>query len=342
VKAGPGRGLDLVERPQPQPGPDEVLVSVTHAAICGTDLHIYDWDPWAQATLSPPVTLGHEFVGTVVARGANVHDIELGTRVAGEGHITCGRCRNCRSGHPHLCRNTVGIGIQTDGGFADFVVIPGSNAYAIPDTVPDQIAAILDPLGNAVHTCLSFDLVGEDVLITGAGPIGQMAAAVCRHVGAHHVVVTDVDPSRLATAREMGASRAIEAGTESLRAVMAELDMKEGFDVALEMSGSPLAIHDILNVANHGAKVGLLGLFKNPAEVDLNQAIFKSLTIKGIYGREMFDTWYKAVALLDSGLDISPVISHRLPLEEYEHAFETMIAGDANKVVLTIGPVAVP
>ena len=327
-----------MERPDPTPGPEEVLIKVTHAAICGTDLHIYDWDPWAQATVSPPVILGHEFVGTVQALGAGVDDIELGTRVAGEGHITCGHCRNCRSGDGHLCRETIGIGIHTDGGFADLVVIPSSNAYAIPDNVPDEIAAILDPLGNAVHTSLSFDLVGEDVLITGAGPIGQMAAAICRHVGARHVVITDLDEGRLATARQMGASRAVAVGTDSLREVMTDLGMKEGFDVALEMSGSADAVHDILNVTNHGAKVGLLGLFRSPAHVDLNQAIFKSLTIKGIYGREMFDTWYKAVAMLDSGLDISPVISHRLPLEDFETAFELMLSGDANKVILKIAP----
>ncbi|MFW2380135.1 MAG: L-threonine 3-dehydrogenase [Acidimicrobiales bacterium] len=336
VKTGPTRGLQLLDRPRPEPGPDEVLVKVTQAAICGTDLHIYQWDQWAQDTLRPPVILGHEFVGTVESLGEGVDDIELGSRVAGEGHITCGHCRNCRSGDGHLCRNTIGIGIQTDGGFADFVVIPASNAYPIPDTVPDEIAAILDPLGNAVHTTLSFDLVGEDVLITGAGPIGQMAAAICRHVGARHVVVTDIDAHRLDTALQMGASRAVDAGTGSLRTVMAELGMKEGFDVAFEMSGSPHAVHDILNVANHGAKVGLLGVFTAPAEIDLNKAIFKSLTLKGIYGREMFDTWYKAVAMLDSGLDISPVISHRIALEDYTEAFELMIAGEANKVILDI------
>jgi threonine 3-dehydrogenase len=326
----------LVDVPQPAPGPEEVLIRVTHAAICGTDLHIYNWDAWAQATVSPPVILGHEFVGTVEAVGAGVDDIDVGTRVAGEGHITCGHCRNCRSGDGHLCRETIGVGIQTDGAFADFVVIPASNAYPIPAAVSDEIAAILDPLGNAVHTSLSFDLVGEDVLITGAGPIGQMAAAICRHVGARHVVVTDVDQGRLNIARQMGASKAIAAGTDSLRGVMADLGMKEGFDVALEMSGNPAALHDILNVTNHGAKVGLLGVYKEPAEVDLNQAIFKSLTIKGIYGREMFETWYKAVAMLDSGLDISPVISHRLSLEEYETAFEHMLAGRANKVIFEI------
>ena len=250
----------------------------------------------------------------------------------------CGHCRNCRSGQGHLCRNTIGVGIQTDGGFADFVVIPATNAYPIPDHVPDEIAAILDPLGNAVHTCLSFDLAGEDVLITGAGPIGQMAAAICRHVGARHVVISDIDPDRLTTAAQMGATLAVDAGSESLRAAMSELDMTEGFDIALEMSGSPSAVQDILDVANHGAKVGLLGVFSDHADIDLNQAIFKSLTIKGIYGREMFDTWYKAVAMLSSGLDISAVISHRLKLEDYEQAFDALGSGTANKVVLEIKP----
>jgi threonine 3-dehydrogenase len=326
----------LVDVPQPAPGREDVLIRVTHAAICGTDLHIYNWDPWAQATVSPPMILGHEFVGTVEAVGTGVDDIDVGTRVAGEGHITCGHCRNCRSGDGHLCRETIGVGIQADGAFADFVVIPASNAYPIPAAVSDEIAAILDPLGNAVHSSLSFDLVGEDVLITGAGPIGQMAAAICRHVGARHVVVTDIDEGRLDIARQMGASKAITAGTDSLLRVMADLGMKEGFDVALEMSGNPAALRDILNVTNHGAKVGLLGVYKEPANVDLNQAIFKSLTIKGIYGREMFETWYKAVAMLDSGLDMSPVISHRLSLEDFETAFEHMLAGRANKVIFEI------
>ncbi len=337
TKTTAAAGLELVDKPRPTPGPADILIRVTKAAICGTDLHIYQWDRWAQQTVTPPVTLGHEFVGVVEEVGESVTTIEVGMRVAGEGHLICGHCRNCRSGDGHLCRNTIGVGIQTDGGFADFVVIPASNAYALPDSVSDDVAAILDPLGNAVHTALSFDLVGEDVLITGAGPIGQMAAAVCRKVGARHVVVTDIDDLRLATASEMGASMAIQAGEVPLRAAMAELGMKEGFDVALEMSGSAAALTDILSTTNHGAKVGLLGVFAESALVDLNQAIFKSLTIKGVYGREMFETWYKAVALLNSGLNVAPVVSHHVPLEDYEQAFELMIAGEANKVVLEIG-----
>ncbi len=336
VKARPEPGLVLDDVPRPQPGPADVLIKVTHAAICGTDLHIYNWDDWARENMNPPVVVGHEFVGVVEEIGAQVDDIEPGTRVAGEGHIVCGHCRNCRAGDGHLCRSTIGVGIQRDGGFAEYVVIPARNAYPIPDSVPDRIAAILDPLGNAVHTALSFDLVGEDVLITGAGPIGQMACAVCRHAGARHIVITDVEEGRLATAREMGATRAVVAGSASVRAAMDDLGMTEGFDIALEMSGSPHAVSDILRHANHGAKVALLGLFAHPAEIDLNQAILKGLTIKGIYGREMFDTWYKAVAMLNSGLNIDPIISHHFALDDFEEAFETLLAGDASKVILDI------
>ncbi len=342
VKARPGPGLELRDIDPPEVGPNDVLIDVTHAAICGTDLHIYEWDEWASETIVPPTTIGHEFVGTVAAVGDQIAaeraGMAIGARVAGEGHIVCGNCRNCRAGAGHLCRNTIGIGIHRDGGFADQVVIPASNVYPIPDSVSDEIAAILDPLGNAVHTALSFELVGEDILITGAGPIGQMAAAICRHAGARHIVVSDPRPSRLAVADRMGASRAVEPGERSLRATMAELGMTEGFDIALEMSGSGDALHDIVATVNHGAKVGLLGLFREMPEVDLNQIIFKSITVLGIYGREMFDTWYKAVAMLDSGLDVTPVISHRFPLDQYEAAFEALASGEASKVILDIRP----
>lgn len=336
MKTTAGPGLSLLEVPEPKPGPNEVAIEISHAGICGTDLHIHDWDEWAAATVTPPVVVGHEFVGRVVEVGDQVTSLDVGTRVAGEGHITCGRCRNCRAGDGHLCRNTVGVGIHRDGGFAERVVIPASNAYPVPPHVSDEVAAILDPLGNAVHTALSFDLVGEDVLITGAGPIGQMAAAIARHAGARHIVITDVKPSRLETARSMGADRAVEPGEESLRSVMAELDIVEGFDIALEMSGSEKAVADILSVINHGGHIGLLGLFSEPSTVDLNEAIFKGLSIKGIYGREMFDTWYKATAMLESGLDVSPVISHRFALDQYEAAFETLRSGEASKVILEI------
>jgi len=336
VKTRPERGLVLADVPKPEPGAADVLIRVTHAAICGTDLHIYEWNDWAQETMHPPVVVGHEFVGVVEAVGTQVDGIEPGTRVAGEGHVVCGRCRNCRAGHGHLCRATIGVGIQRDGAFADYVVIPARNAYPIPDSVPDRIAAILDPLGNAVHTALSFDLVGEDVLITGAGPIGQMAAAVCHHAGARHIVITDVEEARLVTARRMGATLGVLAGADSVRAAMADLGMTEGFDVALEMSGSPYALGDILTLANNGAKVALLGLFDHAIDVDVNQAILKGLTIKGIYGRELFETWYKAVAMLDSGLDVEPIISRQVPLEDYEEAFAALFAGDASKVILDL------
>jgi len=341
VKSSAEPGLVLEERPRPQPAPHDVLIAVSHAAICGTDLHIHEWNEWARETMTPPTIIGHEFVGTIVELGdqVDVDEVELavGMRVAGEGHIVCGHCRNCRAGDGHLCRNTLGVGIHRDGAFAEFVSIPAVNAYPVPDTVPDEIAAILDPLGNAVHTTLSFDLVGEDVLITGAGPIGQMSAAIARHAGARHIVVTDLDPMRLKTAERMGATRAIPAGREALRNAMDELEMVEGFDVALEMSGSPAALADIVEFVNHGAKIALLGLFDASIDVDVNQVILKGLTVKGIYGREMFETWYKAVAMLNSGLDVSPVISRHHDLDDYEAAFDSLFAGEANKIVLDIG-----
>ncbi len=336
VKTERAPGLSLVDVDEPEVGPADVLIEVTHAAICGTDLHIYQWDEWAQETLQPPVTIGHEFMGKVVATGEMVTDIVIGQRVAGEGHIICGKCRNCRSGDGHLCRGTKGVGIHRNGGFAERVVIPAENAYPVPDSITDEVAAVLDPLGNAVHSALSFDLVGEDVLITGAGPIGQMAAAVCRHAGARHVVITDVKQSRLATAVQMGATRGVLAGEENLREAMDELGMTEGFDIALEMSGSPHALNDVVSVINHGGKIGLLGLFSSDATIDVNQVIFKGLSIKGIYGREMFDTWYKATAMLNSGLDVTPLISHRFPIADYEQAFEALAAGEASKILLQI------
>lgn len=336
VKSEPGPGLVLTEVEAPTPGPNEVLVAVTHAAICGTDLHIEQWDSWAAENVATPVTLGHEFVGRVVGIGSQVETVDVGDRVVGEGHITCGRCRNCRAGAGHLCRNTVSVGIQRDGGFADLVVIPATNAYVVPDGIDDEVAAILDPLGNAVHTALSFDLVGEDVLVTGAGPIGQMAVAIARQAGARHIVITDVSDDRLKLAHQMGADRAVRAGVESVRSAMDELEIVEGFDVALEMSGHPNAIEDIFATINHGGKVALLGLYGGPANVDLNIAILKGLTIKGIYGRKMFETWYKATSMLGSGLNVAPVISHRLPLEKYQQAFDLLRAGTASKVVLEI------
>ena len=336
VKQAAEPGLHLLDVAKPSVGPTDVLIKVSTAAICGTDLHIYEWNDWAAQTIQTPRTIGHEFVGRIAQVGDRVTEFAVGTRVVGEGHIVCGTCRNCRAGHFHLCRSTVGIGIQRDGAFAEYIAIPTENVYAVPESVSDNVASILDPLGNAVHTTLSFDLVGEDVLITGAGPIGQMAAAVCRHVGARHVVITDLNATRLEVAKEMGATRSVNPTETSLESVMAELGMTEGFDVALEMSGSPHALGDILRTANHGCHVALLGLYEGITKVELNTAIFKGLTIKGIYGREIFDTWYKTVAMLESGLRVDPIISHRFTIDQYQEAFEALANGEASKVILTL------
>jgi threonine 3-dehydrogenase len=334
VKAKSERGLWREETPRPEFGPNDVLIKVKKAAICGTDLHIYNWDKWAARTIPVPMVVGHEYLGVIEAVGRDVTALKVGQRVSGEGHIVCGFCRNCRAGRGHLCRNTLGVGVNRPGAFADYVAIPASNAYLIPDSIPDEIAAILDPLGNAVHTALSFDLVGEDVLITGAGPIGLMAIAICRHVGARNIVITDVNDYRLDLARKMGATRAVRADRQTLRAVMDEIDMHEGFDVGLEMSGNPRALRDMIGSMNNGAKGALLGILADEAAIDWNQVIFKGLTLKGIYGREMYETWYKMLAMLQSGLDVSPVITHRLPMAEYEKGFAALNAGQACKVVL--------
>lgn len=335
VKLKPEPGLWLRDDvPTPEIGPEDVLIRVSRSAICGTDLHIYNWDEWAQRTIPVPMTVGHEFVGTVAALGHEVTGLKEGERVSGEGHITCGQCRNCRAGRRHLCRNTVGVGVNRPGSFAEYIAIPARNAYPIPAEIPDDIAAFLDPLGNAAHTALSYDLVGEDVLITGAGPIGLMAAAIARHAGARHVVVTDVNDYRLDLARRMGASRAIDVRTTDLRAVMSELGMTEGFDVGLEMSGSPEALRQMIGVMMHGGGIALLGIPPASAAIDWSQVIFKGLRIKGIYGREMFDTWYKMIAMLQSGLDVSPVLTHRFPIDEFEAGFAAMNEGRSGKVVL--------
>lgn len=336
VKKKPERGLWLEDVDEPVPGPGEVLIRVHKAAICGTDLHIYNWDRWAQGAVPVPMVIGHEYVGVVEKVGGDTKTVAPGQRVSGEGHIMCGVCRNCRAGRGHLCKDTRGVGVNRPGAFADYVCIPALNAYALPDDVPDDIAALLDPLGNAVHTALSFDLVGEDVLITGAGPIGVMAAAVARHVGARHIVVTDVNDARLKLAERMGATRAVRADRVDLEDVMHELEMREGFDVGLEMSGSPDALADQVRTLMHGASLALLGLYKDPPVIDMNEAIFKGITVKGIYGREMFETWHKTLAMLDSGLDISPVITHRLAFDEYEKGFEALNAGKACKIVLDL------
>jgi threonine 3-dehydrogenase len=334
VKAKSEKGLWREETPKPEIGAADVLIKVRKAAICGTDLHIYNWDKWAASTIPVPMVVGHEYVGVVEDVGRDVTALKVGQRVSGEGHIVCGFCRNCRAGRAHLCRNTRGVGVNRPGAFADYIAIPASNAYLIPDSVPDEIAAILDPLGNAVHTALSFDLVGEDVLITGAGPIGLMAIPVCRHAGARKIVVTDINDYRLSLAREMGATRAVRADKETLKQVMAEIDMHEGFDVGLEMSGNPRALRDMIGAMNHGGKIALLGILSDDAAIDWNEVIFKGLTLKGIYGREMYETWYKMLAMLQSGLDVSKVITHRLPMAKYETGFAALNAGRACKVVL--------
>ena len=330
-------GIWMVDAPKPALGPNDVMIRIRKTAICGTDMHIYHWDDWSQKTIPVPMTVGHEYVGTVEAMGDEVRGLAIGQRVSGEGHIVCGHCRNCRAGRRHLCRNTQGVGVNRPGAFADYLVIPAENAFPIPDDIPDDIAAILDPFGNAAHTALSFDLVGEDVLITGAGPIGVMAAAIARHVGARHIVVTDVNDYRLSLARQMGASRAVNVSTESLESVMKELGMVEGFDVGLEMSGVPSAFTTMLEHMNHGGKVALLGIPPANTAIDWNQVIFKGLEIKGIYGREMFETWYKMIAMLQSGLDLTPILTHHYPVTEFKKGFEIMLSGQSGKVILDWG-----
>jgi threonine 3-dehydrogenase len=328
-------GIWMVDSPRPAVGHNDVLIRVKKTAICGTDMHIFNWDDWSQKTIPVPMTVGHEYVGVVEAMGQEVRGLQVGQRVSGEGHIVCGHCRNCRAGRRHLCRNTQGVGVNRPGAFADYLVIPAENAFPIPDDIPDDIASILDPFGNAAHTALSFDLVGEDVLITGAGPIGIMAAAIARHVGARHVVITDMNDYRLALATKMGASRAVNVSRENLKDVMRELGMVEGFDVGMEMSGVPSAFRQMLDTMNHGGKIAMLGIPPSEAAIDWTQVIFKGLVIKGVYGREMFETWYKMIAMLQSGLDLSPMVTHRFDVREYLKGFETMGSGKSGKVVLS-------
>jgi len=334
VKAKAEPGIWMQDVPVPEIGPNDVLIKVRKASICGTDIHIWNWDPWSQKTIKVPMVIGHEFMGEVAKLGAEVTGLHLGDRVSGEGHITCGHCRNCRAGKRHLCRNTLGLGVNRPGCFAEYLSLPAFNVFPVPKEIPDEIASFLDPLGNAVHTALSFDLVGEDVLITGAGPIGVMAAAISRHVGARHVVVTDVNPFRLELARKMGASRAVDVRTQTLGDVMQGLGMTEGFDVGMEMSGNGQAFRDLLGVMNHGGRVAILGIPPSEVSIDWNQVIFKGLVLKGVYGREMFETWYKMVAMLQTGLDVSPVVTHRFPAARYAEAFEAMRSGQSGKVVL--------
>jgi threonine 3-dehydrogenase len=334
VKLTPGPGLTLTEVKNPEVGHNDVMIRIKKTAICGTDIHIWKWDEWAQKTIPVPMHVGHEYVGEIVDMGVEVRGFEIGDRVSGEGHITCGHCRNCRAGRRHLCRHTVGVGVNREGAFADFLVIPAFNAFKIPPEICDDLAAIFDPFGNATHTALSYDLVGEDVLITGAGPIGIMAAAIARHVGARHVVITDVNDYRLGLAKKMGATRSVNVTRESLKDVMSEIGMVEGFDVGLEMSGVPNAFSDMLAVMNHGGKIALLGIPPANTAIDWNQVIFKGLEIRGIYGRQMFETWYKMVAMLQSGLDLSPIITHHFKVADYVAGFDTMLSGQSGKVIL--------
>ena len=325
----------VTDAPVPEPGHNDLLIKIRKTAICGTDVHIYNWDDWSRKTIPVPMIVGHEYVGEVVAIGQEVKGFSIGDRVSGEGHITCGHCRNCRAGRTHLCRNTMGVGVNRQGCFAEYLVIPAFNAFKIPDNISDELAAIFDPFGNAVHTALSFDLVGEDVLISGAGPIGIMAAAVCRHVGARNVVITDINEYRLNLARKMGVTRAVNVANEDLREVMHSLGMTEGFDVGLEMSGAPPAFRSLLEVMNHGGRIALLGIPPGEMAIDWNQVIFKGLFIKGIYGREMFETWYKMAALIQSGLDLTPVITHRYSIDDFQQGFDEMRSGRSGKVILS-------
>jgi threonine 3-dehydrogenase len=337
IKAKPEVGIWMGDTPEPEIGPNDLLVRIRKTAICGTDIHIYNWDDWSQRTIPVPMVVGHEFAGVVAEVGSAVQGFKVGDRVSGEGHITCGYCRNCRAGKRHLCRNTKGVGVNRTGCFAEYLSIPAFNAFKLPDSISDDLASIFDPYGNAAHTALSFDLVGEDVLITGAGPIGCMAAAICRHVGARHVVVTDVNPYRLELASKLGASRVVDVTKQKLRDVMKDLGMTEGFDVGLEMSGSQPAFQEMLTTMNNGGRIGLLGIPPKDTVIDWNDVIFKGLIIKGIYGREMFETWYKMSSMLQSGLDIRPIVTHHFPIDDFQAGFDVMRSGKSGKVVLDWG-----
>ncbi len=332
LKAEPG--IWMTDSPKPVIGHNDLLIKIKKTAICGTDIHIYNWDEWSQKTIPVPMVVGHEYAGEVVEIGQEVKGFNIGDRVSGEGHITCGHCRNCRAGRTHLCRNTIGVGVNRAGCFAEYLVIPAFNAFKLPDEISDELAAVFDPFGNAVHTALSFDLVGEDVLITGAGPIGIMAAAVAKHVGARHVVITDVNEYRLNLAQKMGATRTVNVSKENLNAVMKALGMTEGFDIGLEMSGVPAAFTSMLDSMNNGGKIAMLGIPGKDMAIDWSQVIFKGLTIKGIYGREMFETWYKMASLIQSGLDISPIITHQFNIDDFQQGFDIMRSGQSGKVIL--------
>lgn len=335
VKRHAQPGLWLEDVPVPTYGINDVLIKVLRTGICGTDVHIYKWDTWAQKTIPVPMVVGHEFVGQIVEVGSNVHDFEVGDIVSGEGHVVCGHCRNCLAGRRHLCKDTKGIGVNRPGAFAEYLTLPQTNVWVHEGNIPRDIQSIFDPFGNATHTALSFDLLGEDVLITGAGPIGIMAVAIAKHAGARFVVVTDVNPYRLELAKKMGATLAVDVRTQSIAAAQEQLGMKEGFDVGLEMSGNPTAFRDMLANMCHGGKIAMLGIPESEMSIDWNTVVFNMLTIKGIYGREMYETWYKMTVMLQSGLDISPVITHRFGFEDFQKGFDAMLSGNSGKVVLT-------
>ena len=334
VKAKAELGIWMQDIPTPEVGHNDVLIKVRRSAICGTDIHIYKWDEWARNTIPVPLAVGHEFSGEIVDVGSEIRGFEPGDRVSAEGHITCGVCRNCRAGRRHLCINTVGVGVSRPGAFAEYISVPAFNVFKLPDAISDDMAAILDPLGNATHTALSFDLVGEDVLITGAGPIGVMAVAIARYAGARHIVITDVNEYRLELARKLGASVALNVSNGSLEDTMKTLGMTEGFDVGMEMSGNPQAFRDLLRTMHHGGKVAILGIPPDETSIDWTQVIFKGLILKGIYGREMFETWYKMSSMIQSGLNIEPVITHHFDIDEFQPAFELMASGQSGKVIL--------
>jgi threonine 3-dehydrogenase len=327
-------GLWMEEVPRPDIGPNDLLIKITKTAICGTDLHIFNWDDWAQRTIPTPLVTGHEFVGQVAEVGAAVDGYKVGDRVSGEGHITCGHCRNCRAGRRHLCRNTVGVGVQRAGCFGEYLCLPAGNAFPIPDDISDDMASIFDPFGNATHTALAYDLVGEDVLITGAGPIGIMAAAICRHVGARQIIITDVNDYRLELAKQFGVDRVVNPTKDHLVDVMRDVGMAEGFDVGLEMSGNPAAFRSMLSAMNNGGRIALLGILPEAASIDWDQVVFKGLTIQGIYGREMFETWYKMKTMLQRGLKVQHVITHHFTVAQWEEAFSVIRSGSSGKVIL--------
>lgn len=334
VKAQAGPGLVMEERPIPEIGINDVLVRVKRTAICGTDIHIWKWDEWAAKTIPVPMIVGHEFVGEIVETGSNVNGFEKGQIVSGEGHVVCGRCRNCMAGRRHLCADTSGIGVNRPGAFADYIALPAANIWVHHDGIDLDVASLFDPFGNAVHTALQYELIGEDVLVVGAGPIGIMAAAVCRYAGARHVVITDLNDKRLELASKMGATRTVNVSKEKLEDVQAELGMTEGFDVGLEMSGSEPGFASLIDNMAHGGKVAILGLPAGDVRIDWHKVIFNMLTLKGIYGREIFETWYKMQMMIQGGLDLTPIISHRLPADKFEEGFAAMLSGEASKVVL--------